>query len=246
MDYAAPPAGLDSPVQNYTNPEWMSAKRGLVTYRRALIFRIILAIGGGLIIGIMTASGGLENLDSILWATLLVTVASTALTGWMVLGLIGYAKVPAETGGRGLATIALVIAALGLLVEIYVTYLLGKVVLGGFDSLGELAALGDRSFEMIARLGGLVGFICLVVSLKKVASHVGAYHVRDMISSFVMLIFVIIGIFVAILLLPVPFIALLGGLAVLVLLIVALVKFLRILESLGNAIGGLDVSSVFE
>ena len=45
----------------------------------------------------------------------------------------------------GWAVVAMVIAALGLLLEIYVAYLLAKFVFGGFDSLAELASLGDNS-----------------------------------------------------------------------------------------------------
>ncbi len=246
MDYAAPPPGADPGVQDYSNPEWMAAKRGLVTYRKALIARIILGIGGGIIIGVMSAGAGLGDIDALLWLTFIIAGASVLLTAWAVYGLLNYSKVPAETGARGLATGAMIISALGLLVELYVTYVLARLVFGGFDSLSDLLALSDNSIELFARLGNLIGFICLIVSLKKVASHVGAVHVVDMISSFVVMVVIIVVLFVLIAILPVPAIALLGGLALLVLLIVALVKFLRILQALGDAIGGLDVSKVFD
>jgi hypothetical protein len=246
MDYAAPPPGADPGVQDYSNPEWMSAKRGLVTFRKAVIARIILGIGGGLIIGIMSVGAGLGDLDALLWLTFIIAAASVLLTIWAVVGLLGYSKVPAETGARGLATAAMIIWSLGLLLEIYVTYVLARLVFGGFDSLSDLIALGDNSFDLFAKLGNLIGFICLIVSLKKVATHVGAVHVVDMISSFVVMVVIIVVLFVVIAILPVPIIALLGGITLLILLIVALVKFLRILQALGDAIGGLDVSKVFD
>jgi hypothetical protein len=246
MGFEEPPTGYDSSVKDYSNPEWMAAKQGLVAYRKALLTMLIVAIGGVLVFLAIGLDGGLDSLDAILWTTFIIAAVSLAISAWMVYALFTYSKVPAETGARGLATAAMVIYAIGFLAEVYGVYMVGQIVLGGFASLEDFAALKNTRLDVITNLNALAGFICLVTSLKKVAIHVGAYHVRDMISSLVVMLFIIIGIFVVLAILPVPALALLGGLAVLVLVIVALVKFLRILKSLGDAIGGLDVSKVFD
>jgi hypothetical protein len=249
MEPSATSPGSSSSVRSFSDPEWLTAKRGLVTYRRALIISLIVGIAGGVIIGIMTVATatarGMDGMGTILWATLILAVVSLALSLWMLVGLVNYAKVPAETGARGLATVALVISGLGLLVAAYETVGLARVTLGGLKSLLDLAERSN-TLTNIARLGQMVGFICLIVSLRRVASHVGADDVVRRIGSFITLVGITIGLFVLVLVLPHPVIALLGMLAMLVLVIIALVKFLSILQALGAAIGGLDVARVFD
>lgn len=246
MDYASP-ADDGSAVSDYNDPEWMAAKKGLVNYRRALIFQIIFSIIAGVVgvgIGMSGVSGG--SVEGILTFAFIVALIGAVLTAWMVYGLGLFAKVPEATGGRGLATAAMVFAGIGLLVQLYATYQLSRLAFGGGVGMQELIEMGESNWTTLSRLGSLIGFICLLVALRRVAVHVGAYHVRDMIGSFVVIVIIIIGLALLTALVPLAPIVLLGGLALLVLAIVALVKFLRIIAALGNAIGGLDVSKVFD
>lgn len=249
MDYAAPPPDAGSSIQDYTNPEWTAAKRGLVNYRRALIAKVIVGITGGLllvVVSIAAVGGGLEALDSVMWISFLLVAASLALGLWTLYGLINFAKVPDETGARGLAMAALILSAILFLAEVYFAYRLGSFLFGGHHSLMDLAKMSDNSWELLIRLGTLVSFLCLVFSLKTVARYVGALDVVGMINSFMGVLYPIIGLVVIVAIIPHPIVAGLAGLALLVLYIIALVKFLRILNVLGQAIGGLDVSKVFD
>lgn len=226
---------------------WPSVRRGLSVYRGGLIAKIwVVLLGLGLLF--LVAIGG--SREGALAVLVILSIASLFTTGWMTLGLMGYAQVPLESGGRGPVVFALVMIFVSVLLEIYGLVLVFQLYSRSLDSVYDAAAQMPY-VEGFGQAIGIAGLLSLLCSFRQVGLHAGAPTVGRRVGVVATLLSVVAvaAIFIRALaaerMLP-------GGLAVvfgvgtLVCAIFALVMYFRMLKDLRRAIGAFGRAEVFD
>ncbi len=236
MDPASAPESGPPGNRELVPESWAQAIRGLDIYRQALLLILITAIGGTLIALFIMFSRGPAEIMTVLRFLVFTNIIVVLLAARMIGGLWRFYQLPAETGARDMTKVALFFSALGLLGQGTELYLLASAVFGAgsTDEVEQLA--GGTPFTILARLGMVVGFICLVVALRKVALYLRAGDVIEQFKAFMVIVSIAVALMVVGAVSGSEAIRGVCGVAVLALAIVALKRFLGILKSLTQAI----------
>jgi hypothetical protein len=232
----SPPSGND-----FLLAPWPQVRRGLATYRSGLIAKLAVVIPGAILIFLAAWGRSVGAVKFLLIAT---TLGSFLTSIWMLAGLVGYAKVPDRTGGRGAATFSLVLMVIGLLLEAYVVYLVFSLFGGrlgaAFSAMKQMPYL-----EAISQVLGLLAIVSLLISFSAVARFCG-YEMGDRTRTTGTLIVAtaaasfLLRMLTAQRVIRSAGVSLLFALGVLVLAIVALVSFLNVLRDMQRATQGPD------
>jgi hypothetical protein len=145
---------------------WQRALAGLEGYRGAVIAKVVLVLvtAAGLTLAAVTRSPHLGQ-ALLLGGPSLDFVISV----FLIAGLVGFSSVPAESGARATAQLGVASAALSLLVQVYVAFLL-YTLLGdgpGDDRYRAEAALPKA--QMFAQVIALGGMLLLLASFRALA-----------------------------------------------------------------------------
>jgi hypothetical protein len=177
---AALPRGEAEPWMQYEG--WLPAYRGLSLYYKAIglaILLVILMVAAPLLL--IFFGGAMRMGGSVSWMAWLFGVGIPL--GWlgvavmMLIGLFLYARVPPESGGRGMAQAALVLCAIAMALT---GYLVIKGILDGSSGAaaaggggrGAAKQAGNPFMNLLATATAAFGFVALMISMIKVARFI--------------------------------------------------------------------------
>jgi hypothetical protein len=163
-------------------PGWDWAYKGLSMYYKAILLSFLMlmlmmavplaalalaGIGGGAA-GLMLL-GAYPFLVAGGWATVAIM---------MLVGLVFYTRLPAEAGGKGMATAAMVLCSVALLATLYmlVSAMLSPDKAAQAAAYSSKARTADPVRLLVSLVSGIttaLGLVALLLSMKKVAAFIG-------------------------------------------------------------------------
>jgi hypothetical protein len=163
-----------------THP-WPVVRHGLDTYKTGIMAKIIVLMGGSLLVFLATASRSYGAAQSMA----LVTVIGGVLTSLLMLaGLRKYARIPGTTGAKGGANLSKGTLFAQMLIELYVVAQI--IFTHGSHWAARDFTRQQPYLEVIAGILGLISVMALLSSLNNVTRFCGRDQ-SDRISSLVLL-----------------------------------------------------------
>ncbi len=217
-----------------------NVRRGLATYRTALIWRLAVIVGGMVLLLLAQLGGSMEAAKVLLVVTSVVSLVCGMV---MLAGMVRFAAVPEATRARGPALAALSVMIVGLILDLVALVLVFVLISSKNYSTLRSVMKVLPFIELGGQVLALVGVVALLTALLRLGVHVGLPGVRERVLSLGVMLGVTIPAAVAIRLAlqfarlqPAAGLALAG--LVLVLAVISLALFLgllgRLIDWLGN------------
>jgi hypothetical protein len=156
------------------SPAWRPAADGLRLYASALAWRVFATVGGYLVLAFAMSVHSQVLVKPVLIGLPLLALVTSAV---MTVGIVRYARQPAESGAGVPAWMAAVVMAAGVLLEGYGLVLLFRWLAAessSYSSYHELRALAEQAqlLSLWAMGLGLVALLSLLFSFAQLARHI--------------------------------------------------------------------------
>lgn len=164
---------------------WTAAYKGLRIYHSAIIIQIVLMVVSILLGLVIRSSPSRASVELYVVGTALgsLAVGITALVG-----LARYVRVPAMSGGQGLAVAALVMAGINLLISV-IQY--APLLSNMRRALRQMAK--GQALSVVSVVASVAMLITFVISMRKVAAFIGRPEIEARASSVLTLLGIILA-----------------------------------------------------